>query len=102
MNKIYLIKSKKESAYKIGVSKNPNKRLKQLQTGNSSELELVTCYESEFAYKIEKTIHNMFSHLNENGEWYDLSIAEETKFNDICKNIEANIKFLINEGNIFI
>ena len=56
MRYIYLIQSLDDGFYKIGLSKHPNKRLNQLQTGNSSKLKLVEIYQSEFANLIEKTL----------------------------------------------
>ena len=43
---VYLIADRNNNTYKIGVTKSdPIKRLKKLQTGNSSELELKYQYE---------------------------------------------------------
>lgn len=42
MGYIYLIRNRENLTYKIGVTKNdPEKRVKQLQTGNSDELDLL-------------------------------------------------------------
>jgi hypothetical protein len=92
MKCVYLIKSLEDGYYKVGVSKNPNKRLSQLQTGNSSELKLINRYKSDEYNLIESTIHRLYSHLKKEGEWFDFSIEEEVKFIDICKKIENNIK----------
>lgn len=35
---IYLIRLSENSYYKIGITKNINKRIKQLQTGNAEEI----------------------------------------------------------------
>lgn len=102
MKYVYLIQSTDNGYYKIGISKNPQKRIKQLMTGNSSPLKLIESYESEFANKIERVLHRRYSHLNKEGEWFELSILDEIQFIDSCKNIEANFKFLIDEGNIFL
>lgn len=102
MNKIYLIKSLNEGLYKIGVSKNPNKRLKEVQTGNPSPVEIVQLYETDNAYKIESTLHNRYSHYNTHGEWFELSIKEEVNFIDVCLQIEKNILSLKNMGNPYI
>lgn len=66
---VYLIQSLEEGYYKIGVSKNPQKRVKQLQTGNSSELKLIDSFPSEYAHTIEKSFHSRFFYLKkkENG-----------------------------------
>ena len=45
-------------SYKIGVSKNhPEKRVKQLQTGNARKIDLIKFFESEHYRKIEKNLH---------------------------------------------
>jgi len=45
---VYLIRGN-DGKYKIGIAKNPKKRIKQLQTGNSDELTLIETYPSEKA-----------------------------------------------------
>jgi len=58
---------------KIGVSKNPAKRLKQLQTGSSESLELIEIYSlpSEKVYKLEKECHQrLVSSYVKRGEWF--------------------------------
>jgi hypothetical protein len=102
MEFIYLIKSLSDSHYKIGVSKNPNRRLKQLQTGNSSEIKLICEYQTMNAYKIEKVLHRRYTHFNIDGEWFDLSIKEEADFLNECAKIEKGFKDLIVAGNVFI
>jgi predicted GIY-YIG superfamily endonuclease len=102
MKSIYLIQSLENSYYKIGVSKHPNKRLKELQTGNSSELKLINTYKSEFAHQIERTLQRRYSHLKKEGEWFDLSIENEIVFKKECQKIEENLIFLKKSGNVFI
>lgn len=102
MKSIYLIQSLENGYYKIGVSKNPNRRLSTLQTGNSSKLKLVITYQTDLAYKIEKSLHNKFSHTNKIGEWFDLSVVEALTFVESCKKIEENFIFLKENGNVFI
>lgn len=91
---IYLIRSKENGYYKIGISKNPQKRLKQLQTGNASELEIIHLYKTEYASKIEKTLHNLYSHNRLEGEWFDLSIVEALNIKEQIKKIENNFKLI--------
>lgn len=102
MKFIYLIQSLENSYYKIGVSKNPKRRIKQLQTGNASELRLIDTYESEYAYKIEKTLQRKYSYLKKKGEWFDMSITNEVFFTQECQKIEESIIFLKKNDNIFI
>lgn len=102
MKHVYLIQSLEDSTYKIGVSKHPKKRVKQLQTGNSSELKLVESYESEFAHRIEKSLQRRYSYLKKEGEWFDMSIINEVTFLKECEKIEKNIIILKESGNLFI
>lgn len=102
MDKIYLIKSLNEGVYKIGVSKNPWKRLQEVQTGNPSPIEILYLYETENAYKIETALHNRYSHFNTHGEWFELSIKEDFSFLETCASIEKMIINLKEMGNPFI
>ena len=102
MKHIYLIQSLENSHYKIGVSKHPIKRIKELQTGNSSELKLVDTYQSEFAHQIEKALQRRYSHLHKEGEWFDMSISNEVSFRRECQQIEENLVLLKKSGNVFI
>lgn len=102
MKYVYLIQSLENNTYKIGMSKNPNMRVKQLQTGNSSELKLIESYQSKHASKIEKTLQRKYSSKKRKGEWFEFSIENEVTFANECKQIEDNINFLIENGNVFI
>lgn len=102
MKFVYLIQSLEDSYYKIGVSKHPQKRIKELQTGNSSELRLVEMYQSEFANLIEKTLQRRYSHLHKEGEWFDMGISQEVSFISECKQIEETLKFLKKNNSVFI
>ena len=44
---LYIIQSDKTGMIKIGRSKNPQKRLKQLQTGNPNKLKLIASFKGE-------------------------------------------------------
>ena len=102
MKYIYLIQSQEDGYYKIGVSKHPKKRVKQLQTGNSSELKLIETYQSEHAHKVERALQRRYSYLKKEGEWFDLSIKEDVSFLTDCKQIEESINILKKNGNVFI
>jgi predicted GIY-YIG superfamily endonuclease len=99
---IYLIQSLENSYYKIGISKNPSKRIEQLQTGNPVQLKLIEIYQSEFANLIENTLQRKYNYLKKEGEWFDLSIQIETKFTEECKHIENSINILKRNNNFFI
>ncbi len=93
---IYLIRCAENNFYKIGISKNVEQRLKQIQTSVPDKVYLVNKYESQYAYKIEKALHNFFKLYHRNNEWFELSISEEIKFLDMCSSIEDNIIYLEN------
>lgn len=94
--------SLEEGYYKIGVSKNPKKRLKQLQTASSSKLTLINKYKSNRYSKIEKTLHRLYNHGSKIGEWFDLDIVEANKFKEYCKTIDNNLLMLENNNNNFM
>jgi predicted GIY-YIG superfamily endonuclease len=93
---VYLIRLSENSTYKIGVTKNITKRIKELQTGNAEEIYLVDKYESDNAFKIEKALHNFFRHKKKLNEWFDFTIEDEIKFKELCINIDNNLKYLEN------
>ncbi len=80
---IYII-SNDQGYIKVGVSKQPNKRLKQLQTGNEHKLTLLFTEEFECSRKqvlrIEKLIHKELRRLTTKmvGEWFKLNEDELT------------------------
>jgi hypothetical protein len=90
------------SRYKIGVSKDPTKRIEQLQTGNDGDIVLIESFHSKYPTKVETSLQNSFSHTRKRGEWFDLGIEEEVKFISQCDKIEKIIEYLIEEGNQFI
>ena len=101
MKSVYLIRNN-DSKYKIGIATNPNKRIKQLQTGNSDELKIIETYKSKNASKIETTLHNQYSFKRKIGEWFELSVEEEVNFIMACKRIDETINLLKKMDNIFI
>jgi predicted GIY-YIG superfamily endonuclease len=102
MKYIYLIQSLENGYYKIGVSKHPQKRINELNTGNPSPTKLIDTYETEHANQIERALQRRYSHLHKNGEWFDLSITEEVNFKKKCQKIEETLAFLRKNGNVFI
>lgn len=72
---IYLISD--GDKYKIGISKNPYKRLKQLQTGHPKTLKLIKIFHFKSHDKLterimEKRIHYLLRQFRTryNGEWF--------------------------------
>ena len=97
MGYVYLIgEMDNKGRYKIGSTKakDVNKRLKQLQTGNSSELFIKESYETEHPFKLEKMLHNHFKSSNLIGEWFELSESDTEAFRKVCEEKENIISCL--------
>ena len=101
MKSVYLIRGN-DGRYKIGISKNPKKRIHQLQTGNSDKLDLIESYESKNARQIESMLHSHYSYARNMGEWFDLSVKEESEFIENCKRIDKVFNHLKDSNNYFI
>jgi hypothetical protein len=72
---VYVAKESESGRYKIGISSNPEKRIKQLNTGNPERLVLVHAYlASESGYKSELLAHKTYEKNRLSGEWFDSSI----------------------------
>jgi hypothetical protein len=62
----------------ISPRKRIQKRIRQLQTGNSSEIQLRTFLVSENLFELESLLHEFFSHFRVRGEWFMFCPAMET------------------------
>lgn len=63
--------------WKIGVTNNMEKRLKQLQTGNPYEINVMLLEERKNPQKAEKYLHRIYHEKRLKGEWFsDLSIRD--------------------------
>ena len=83
---LYIIQSDLTGMIKIGRSKDPAKRLKQLQTGNPNKLKLIACFEGE-GWK-EKILHERLEKFRLQGEWFSYSCV-----GSIPDNIYEKIKW---------
>ena len=76
---VYLAKNEATTDLKIGISTNPAKRIKLLNTSSSHKISLIHIIKG--SYETESYLHNLFKTLRLNGEWfkYDESILETFK-----------------------
>jgi len=83
-------------SFKIGISGNPEKRVKTLQTGNPNQIRLLNQYKSENYKKIEGWLHRKYSwcKTNADNEWRNLSTKNVLNFIKDCEEIENTITFL--------
>ena len=71
MSKVYILKC--NDLYKIGVSKDVDTRIKQLQTGNGCTIEKITEKELYYsAYAVEQALHKKYLGCKTVGEWFKL------------------------------
>lgn len=72
---VYIINQLKTDFYKIGITKNADRRIKQLQTGNPIQLEYKKVFKysgREKIYRVEKKIHNWLKPYKHQSEWFRL------------------------------
>jgi hypothetical protein len=73
---VYFIYNPDTGYIKIGVSEHPAKRLRELQTGNSAKLEIlstVECVSGEHAYSVERALHTLYADRSVSGEWFNVT-----------------------------
>jgi len=89
---VYVVTSTKKY-FKIGVAKNPDRRLSELQTGNPEPLQieiLIQCPSEKAAYGLESLLHRRFSRRRVRNEWFffgkkdeHIKAGRETVYNKI-------------------
>lgn len=75
---LYVIAEASGQQSKIGISANPSKRLRELQTGHPFPLQIHYSEETDEtrARIIERFIHDSVGYLRTRGEWFDMSPDE--------------------------
>ncbi|MFJ8855661.1 GIY-YIG nuclease family protein [Streptomyces sp. NPDC102437] len=68
--RVYLIGSAASTLVKIGWSDNPERRLRDLQTGSPLPLQLLAVFEGGAV--VEAKLHRRFADKRRHGEWFDL------------------------------
>lgn len=96
---VYLIKISNEGIYKIGVSKDVNKRVKQLQTGNPEKIEIIKTFLSKYPYKIESVLHRRYKYKNVQGECFYLEQKDIDNFDEDCLICETNFQCMEDSMN---
>ena len=91
---VYLISDLNNYTYKIGISSNPEKRIKALQTGNDRTLKIVHKVLCQNYLEVERALHNQYNFLRVNGEWFELSDEDVNNFPESCNKIDENFKII--------
>jgi len=97
MDYIYLIKGGID--YKIGKSKDPQKRFNQLQVGNSEKLELINYFPTSNALIDERALHRTFKMKKTRGEWFALNEADIKYIEKFLYKKEDRITIPVREYN---
>ena len=98
---VYLIFDNNTGLCKIGMTKNePYKRVKQLQTGNSTVLTLLKSVETAYPFKLETLMHCNFKDKKINGEWYELSEDDIKGFETTCSQ-KINLIEALKDNHFF-
>ena len=101
MGTVYLIRA--GNRYKIGkTTRKVGKRVKELDTSNHEDLQVICEYETSYESLIEKTLHRKFFLCNLKNEWFDMTDEDVKNFANTCKEIEDNFICLKSGGNPFI
>lgn len=68
---VYAIREQDTGHLKLGISKDPEERLRQLQIANSSRLEIVAIRPAPNRFSDEAAIHKLAGQYRIHGEWFD-------------------------------
>ena len=74
---VYIIQSGRFGAYKIGMSKNIERRIETLQIGNPEKLYKIAAIDFQTigrAKMVESQLHKMYSRARIRGEWFNSTI----------------------------
>lgn len=71
---VYVVQADKY--FKIGISKEPKKRIKTLGTEMPTPLTTIRLFETEDMKKLEEALHNVFAFKRIKGEWFALDESD--------------------------
>src|SRR5262249_13958519 len=70
----YVIHAKSSSLFKLGISNDPNARLRDLQVGSPVPLKLIAATVVK-SMEDERYAHQILAQWHSHGEWFDLGLA---------------------------
>lgn len=73
---VYMMKNEVTGLTKVGMTSNPKRRLKDLDTGNGVRLSYVFCKFLPHASLLENTIHATYKHKRQSGEWFEFDTSD--------------------------
>lgn len=105
MINVYLICAEFEGRrlYKIGYTRRDiSKRIKELKTGNGSEMYVIDSFKSKWGTKIESNLHKTFKSKKVNGEWFDLTDEEVKSFGEKCKLSHETLELITTQNTYYL
>lgn len=102
---VYLICAEFEGRrlYKIGYTRRSiEKRIKEIKTGNGSDIYLINYYKSVWGTKIESQLHKFYLSKKVNREWFDLTDEDLKSFNKKCNLIHNNMEIITNQNSYYL
>lgn len=81
---IYAIRESETGRIKLGISKNPNERLRQLQTSNSQKLELIAYKKAVNRFSDEKEMQIKNNKYHIRGEWFKPEVDISSIYDVAC------------------
>jgi hypothetical protein len=82
---VYLMFATERGDYKLGISKNPAKRVKQLQTGSGEQIELLDLFLTPYPFEVETSLHGLYAPDHNMGEWFNIGVVEANSFQERCR-----------------
>ena len=70
------------------------KRIKKIQSGNCGEIFLVSFFETDQPFLMEKMLHTRYFGKKVLNEWFELSSEDVLNFKKTCSEIQENIDAL--------
>ena len=98
-NCLYIVSTSEiKDKFKVGMTKNIDERLKDLNTSSPYQFKIMEIYYTNFNVTLEKLIKEVFSieRISVNCEWYKLSALDKIK--EFIDNIILRLSDMINYG----
>lgn len=99
---VYLIKLSENGVYKLGVSKDVEKRIEQIQTENTKQIKIIKTFLSQYPYKIENVLYRRYKSKLIQNECFHLEQSDIDNFDENCIMAEISFQYIdeINNFNI--
>lgn len=92
---IYVIRFGKTDLFKIGVSQNPKRRLKDLNAISPEPIGVLGIYKFKNVYEMEECVHDNFEEFRHRKEWFKFDL-------DFAKSVCSQLKELSEERYFLI